>query len=464
MTGRLDKVITVGLMVAIVFTTLAHGAVEAWSVALFELMATALMLLWALKMAADKQLKIMVPPPALPIVALLLLGLAQSIAFTDGTGYQWSLSLDVEATRMTVTVLFFLLAIFIMSANFFGHPGRLSTLAKFLVIYGLTLAFFSLIQHFTWNGSFYWLRPTTSASSPFGPFVNRNHFAGYMELLIAIPVGLIVTGGVRGEARLFYGLSAAMMGIAAIFSLSRGGMISLFAETLFIVAVSAKLARHERSDHGQSLGARLKKVAAVAAIIIVIALGVIWIGIEPVINRMATGQTASVNGTQKIETFSQSRGWIWRDTWTLIQAHPFVGVGLGAFQTAYPIYSQYDGSLGMVSEAHNDYLQVLADGGLVGGALALWFIVVIFRAIFRGLRSRNPLLAGLALGSGAGIFGLLVHSLFDFNLQLPSNSLLFLLLSAVASYVSETVAVRGSAYSRHAAEVNVPDLAIGTSS
>src|SRR6266545_5991557 len=120
MAGRLDKVIRVGLMVAIVCTTLAHGAVEAWSVALFELIVIALMLLWALKMVADKHLKIMVPQPALPIVVLLLLGLTQSVAFSDGTGQSRSLSLNVEATRVTVTILFFLLMTFVMSTNFFA--------------------------------------------------------------------------------------------------------------------------------------------------------------------------------------------------------------------------------------------------------------------------------------------------------------------------------------------------------
>ena len=98
------------------------------------------------------------------------------------------------------------------------------------------------------------------------------------------------------------------------------------------------------------------------------------------------------------------------------------------------MYSR-DDLTALVSESHNDYLQVLADCGIVGGMLALWFIVSVFRAVVRGTRSRDPLLRGLALASGAGVFGMLVHSLFDFNLQIPSNALLFLFLSAVASSV-----------------------------
>jgi O-antigen ligase len=118
-----------------------------------------------------------------------------------------------------------------------------------------------------------------------------------------------------------------------------------------------------------------------------------------------------------------------------IRANPILGVGLGAYETAFPIYSESDGSL-RVPQAHNEYLQVAADAGIVGILIALWFIVAIFRTVSRGVRSRDPLLAGLALGSGGGIFAMLVHSMFDFNLQIPSNALLFLLLVAVAANVA----------------------------
>ena len=122
----------------------------------------------------------------------------------------------------------------------------------------------------------------------------------------------------------------------------------------------------------------------------------------------------------------------------MIRANPILGVGLGAYETAFPIYSESDGSL-RVPQAHNDYLQVTTDAGIVGALIALWFIVAIFRTVSRGVLSRDPLLAGLALGSGGGIFAMLVHSMFDFNLQVPSNGLLFLLLVAVASNVAALV-------------------------
>jgi O-antigen ligase len=131
----------------------------------------------------------------------------------------------------------------------------------------------------------------------------------------------------------------------------------------------------------------------------------------------------------------------------MIRANPLLGVGLGAYDTAFSIYSQSDGSI-RVPQAHNDYLQVVADCGIVGGLIALWFIVLAFRAVARGAQSHDPIYSGLAIGTGAGLFGILVHSVFDFNLQLPSNALLFLLLSAVAVRVGTAArATEGTAIS-----------------
>jgi O-antigen ligase len=130
----------------------------------------------------------------------------------------------------------------------------------------------------------------------------------------------------------------------------------------------------------------------------------------------------------------------------MIAANPVLGVGLGAYGAAFPVYSKSDGSL-RVPQSHNDYLQVVADCGIVGGAIAAWFLILLFKALFRGIHSAagpdrdSRSISGLALGFGGGIFAILVHSLFDFNLQIPSNALLFLVLSAVTSQIGALVAV-----------------------
>jgi O-antigen ligase len=436
MSDLLDNAIAASLILIVIFAALAHGVVEPWSIFVFELASVALALLWAIKAVADRKLRLVIPQTIWPLGALVLLGLAQSVSWNDGAGFRQSLSLDVESTRGTVLVLCSLLTLSILAANFLNSEVRLLTLTQFLVFFGAVMGVFGLVQYFSGSADVYWTRH--AEASPFGPFFNRDHFAGYMELLIALPVALIATGYVRGEKRMVYGIAAMFMGVAAIFTLSRGGMISIFAEMIFIAAMSFRRHRAMTAPKEPGKARIVTGVAAVAAILAAIVTGVIWIGAEPVINRIATGDPNS-SDLSRTQTFYRVRGEIWENTWTMIRHNPLMGVGLGAYETAYPIYARENGTQGVTAEAHNDYLEILAVGGVIGAMSALWFIWALFRAIGRGVRSPDPLTAAIALGGGAGLFGLLVHSLFDFNLHLPSHAMVFLLLSVVISNIGATV-------------------------
>src|ERR1700742_2368456 len=208
--GKLNKTIAVGLMLAVAFAALAHGAVEPWSLFIFESIILAIVLVWAVKAIKDKKVQIVIPDLALPLVALAALGIVQSFAIADPTGRLMSLSKDVGATRATVIALAFLIIAALVAANFWTNRATLLALANFLTVFGLAMAVFALVQHFAWNGRFYWIRPT-EAPSPFGPFANHNHFAGFMELLIPVPIGLVLTRAVRSELRWLYGFAALMM-------------------------------------------------------------------------------------------------------------------------------------------------------------------------------------------------------------------------------------------------------------
>jgi O-antigen ligase len=468
MSAFLDKAIAIGSMVVLIFSALAFGSREPWSIGLVELIITVLILLWAIRFAADRRVTISVPAMALPIAGLIALGLVQSVATTGGDGRIRSLSMDVESTRGAVAVLVFVLAFFLIAANFFATRERLNALANVLIIFGLAMSVFALIQRFTWDGHIYWVRPTPY--NAFGPFVNRNHYAGYMEMLAPLPLALVLARGVHKESWVFYGFASAIMGLTIIVSLSRGGIISLMAGIAFVVIMSG---RHERR-HGQATrdgltggrpfaarrsSAMLKRVGAVALVAAVITLGVIWIGAEGIINRAAESVDQMKITDPELESISRTG--IWRDCIKMIRDHPITGVGLGAYETAFPVYARHNGMF-VSNYVHNDYIQALTDGGTVGGLLALAFIVLILRAMFRAMKSDDPLLAGLAIGCGAGVFSMFVHSLFDFNLQVPSNALLFLFLSAVISNIATTVMERGreGALNR-AAGINVGGYATG---
>jgi O-antigen ligase len=461
MTALMEKIIIVVLLVAIVFSALAHGVVESWSVATLEILGVLLILFWGIKIVAEKNLTLFLPHPALPVVAFWVLGVLHCIAFTNSAGQLQSLSADVEATRKTVFLFFFLVSSFLIAANIFVSRKRLYLLVNFLVAYGMAMAMFALLQFFTWNGRFYWIRPNTQGMSPFGSFVSHNHFAGYMEMLIPLAITMMLVRGMKVEARLFYGFSALMMCVASVASLSRGGMISLAGMLLFIALCklftsaggriasfrkkpsamqrTAEMAGIREPSRPSSPSRQTNLIKAAGLVMIVAAavfIGILWVGPDRLAGRVTSGTLTDTGGGE--ETFFTSRGWIWRDSWAMIKANPMFGVGIGAFETAYPQYSHSDGSL-VVGQSHNDYLQVLADAGIIGGLIALWFIVEVFRAVFRAIKSRDARLSAIALGSGAGIFAILVHSVFDFNLQLPSNILLFLILVAILSQTASLV-------------------------
>ena len=436
MRGLADNAIFIGLMLIVIFSALAHGVVEPWSFFIFELTAALLVLMWVIKVAMDKKFTLVIPHTAWPLAALILVGLVQCVSWNDGAGIRQSLSFDVEATRGTTLVLCSLLALSLLAANFLTGEGRLRALLHILIIFAVVMAVIGLAQRFSGSDGGYWLRP--SVKTGFGPFINRDHFAGYMELFIGLPVALIATRCVSGEKTMVYGAAAMLMGVAAVFTLSRGGMISILAEMIFLAAMGYRHYQTRRARHEPGAAGGAMSAVAVVIILAAIVTGVVWMGAEPVINRVATGDPNSFD-LSKAQTFYGMRGEIWEDTWTMIRHNPLIGVGLGAYETAYPTYALDSGMRGVVAEAHNDYLQVLADAGVIGAGLALWFVLTLFRAFARGARSPNPLMAAIALGGGAGLFGLLLHSFFDFNLHLPSHAVVFLLLSMVISNVGDTV-------------------------
>jgi len=429
MSHRLERTIAAGLLIAIVFTALAFGGVEPWALAIFELLIALLALLWVVRTVTEGRINLALPRVIFPFGGLIIWATIQGLVFHNASASPVSISLDAEATRNAAGTMVFILVFWILAATLFSTTQRIEMLARFLVIYGASLAMFALIQSMTWNGAFYWIRQTSAHG--FGPFANRDHFAGYMEMLAPIPVALLITGAVPKDLRLLAGFAGAIMGVSIVASLSRGGILSFVMGMLFTV-----LAYSPRPD---AKSRRTLKLAAAGSILAAVVVGTLWIGAAPIVNRAA--QTLQEASDAAPDYYS--RKWLWRDTWALIRHHPITGTGAGAFDAAFPAYSHASGQY-IVAQSHNDYLQLLADCGVIGGALGILFLVLLYRVMRRALKSPDRLQAGVALGCGGGIFALLVHSLFDFNLQIPSNILLFVFLVAVVCSIARIATQTGA--------------------
>jgi O-antigen ligase len=414
------------LCVAIVLTALAYGTVHYWALALFSLGGVTMIVLWLMDSWHMGSLRISRNPLQLALLGMLALGLIQLLPLRGATtdSSVRSLSLDPFATRLVLVQVAALLMYFATAQVFTDTPHRMRLLVRTIMIFGFLLAIFGLTQSFTSPTKVFWVREL-SQSTAFGPFINRHHFAGYMELAIAIPLGLIFAGGVDREKRFIYLFAAGLMAVALIMTGSRGGIISLVAELLFLVAIAGfrrrDSARNEEKSH--AAGAAIRAALALVLIVAVFA-GVVLLGGEDMLSRFV--------GTVNAEDPTTGRAHFWSVTVDIIKDHPIIGTGLGSFGVVYTRYDSRNGLL-RLEQVHNDYLQILSDGGILGALLALFFAVVLFKKGFANRESNDRFRRGVAIGALAGCFAVLVHSFFDFTLHTTSNALLFLVLAGLAT-------------------------------
>jgi O-antigen ligase len=421
-----------------VLSALAFGTVHSWSLAIFQAGAGLIVVAWCADAWRAGRLRLSRNPLQLPLAGLVAVGVVQLLplgttpaeAGALGAAASRSLSLDPFTTRLVVVQIASLLVYFAAALAYVDSPRRLRLLARVFMIFGFALAIFSTAQFFVSPDKIFGVRRTTQ-SLGFGPFINRHHFAGYMELALALPLGLLFGGAVERDKRFVYAFLSLIMALALVLTNSRGGMLSLAAEIMFVLVVSAGVRRRGAGEgrEEESRGARLRRVAARAALgfvlIVAFFLGAIFFGGE--------GALARFVGTVNADDPSTGRVEFWRATAHIIRDHPLTGVGLGAFGVAYSGYDQTNGRVYRLEQAHNDYLQIVSDAGVVGAALALAFVALLFRAGFRRMASRDAQRRGVALGALTGCFAVLVHSFFDFTLHTTSNALLFLMLAALAT-------------------------------
>src|SRR5262245_45462785 len=268
--------------------------------------------------------------------------------------------------------------------------------------------------------------PTTA---PFGPFVSKNHYAGYVEMAALLSLGLAT--GLADEARtrrdrlswidgphaarvMLAWTVPAVLALAVPVSLSRGGVVSLAAGLVAFVAFRVRRRVLSRTALAVALGAAVLGGAALAV----------------VLPEAARARLATLAGTSP-DASRAYRLAVWKDSVRLFASSPVVGSGFGAYEDAIPRFKTTAANE-RVEHADNDYLEALAEGGVAGWLLFGVVGWTVLRKAARGIRE-EPDRAARALRTGAlaGIVALLVHSALDFNLRVPSNALLFAMLVAL---------------------------------
>jgi len=437
--------------IAIVLSALAYGAVHYWSLAVFFLGGVTIMVLWLVDSWNLGSFRISRNVLQLPLIGMFLLGVFQLLPLRrpEDPGAHTiplvsSLSFDPYSTRFILVLVAALLMYFAAVLVFVDTPKRLRILVRTIMVFGFFLAIFGLTQSFTSPDKVYWMREIPQAQA-FGPFINRHHFAAYMEMALALPLGLVFTDSIEKEKKFIFLFAAGLMAVALVMTNSRGGIISLLAEILFLVAtMGLRRRRHKHRSVSEERQPRFKMAAMKAglalALVVTLFGSVVLLGGEDALTRFV--------GSVNTDDPTTGRAHFWSVTVDIIKNHPLIGTGLGAFGVVYTGYDSRNGTY-RLEQAHNDYLQVLSDGGIVGALIGLFFLVNLFRMGFARRESRDDFRRGVATGALAGCFAVLIHSFFDFTLHTPANALLFLVLAGLATMNGRVEDVQSRRTKRH---------------
>jgi O-antigen ligase len=402
----LDWVIIACLCLLLAFGPLAFGAVQDWAIFGLEAGAALCLVLWAVRELVGGRLEVH-SNPLFPVI-LLFAGLVCIQLVTGHTAYwyvTWRKSLLWAAYG----------GIFFSVSQSVRRTAGIKCLALFLALFGSLVALFAMTQQFTWNGKLYWVVANRNGGWVYGPYVNHAHYAGLMEMLVPIPLVFAMMPYWRKPIRVLFGFSALLMASTIFLSQSLGGILALGVQ---MVALGILMGLRRRSRR-QLLLLLLLSVLLVA-LLMMLSPG----GIFTTISRLHDPLGKEGAGDRLL---------IAKDSIKMIAARPFLGWGLGTFPVVYPSFRSFYTNF-FVNEAHNDYIQATVETGISGLILLCGFVAIFYRTILGGIdRWRHDVRAAVTLGATVGVTGILVHSLSDFNLQIPANAALFFALASLAT-------------------------------
>ena len=346
-----------------------------------------------------------------------------------------SLSIAPYNTRIHLILVVCGAAVFFFARMLGRDRASRRRLVTWLVTLGTFEALYGLVQYLTgWQKIFGYVKKYNLEEAT-GTYINRNHFAGFLEMVIPFGVALVlyesaklprkvvpgrnsrikrVLGGRKLSRIGLWLLATTAMVAGLLFSLSRMGIISAVAS----LAVMAAFSGFQRK-------AGLWFAAGIMACGIIL---VLWMGAGAALGRFGTI-------SEEYASADESRWSLWKDTTRLISGHPFLGSGLGTFPVAFTrVQSTFLGRF--VNHAHNDYLELASDLGIPAAALFFGSTgALLVRVARKAASSEVSFERAMALGCLGSIAAILLHSLTDFNLYIPANALVFSLILGLAASI-----------------------------
>lgn len=415
---RLNKTAFFLICSTVVVTTLAYGTVHQPIIALFYLMVATMVLLWTVDCYVIGAIRFSRSPLQIPLLLFGLYGTVQIIpfgTFADAAGLTnipLTISFEPFATQVTVVHIFVLCSFYAMALVYLESAGRLRRMVMVITVFGFIYAFYTILQSVLSPAKIYGIYGLPF-STPFGSFVNRNDFAAIIEMTVGVPLGMIFAGAVSRDKRLLYVVAIILMAAALMLSGSRGGLVAFVSEIIILIILTTRT----KGSKNIVLKAALSLLLVGAAVG-----GAMFVGGDTSLTRFTA--------TSSAPDITSNRSVIWRSTLKMIASNLPLGSGLGAYGQAFTPFDTLSGTH-RVEQAHNDYLQVLADAGVVGLVIGALFLFWFFRQGIRNTREKNRFRRGVAVGAFAGCFAILIHSVFDFVLHITAISVTFLTLMSM---------------------------------
>jgi putative inorganic carbon (HCO3(-)) transporter len=449
-----DPAIFFTLLALIAVVAIPYGSVQPWWEAVFECTVFGLVGLWAVDGLLSGAWRVTGYRLLAPLIFIIILAFSQTIALGGDAvgikGEMWrALSADPYETRRFALKLLALSLAGMLLLRYTSSQRRLRTLIHVLIVVGVASAIFGIVRQMVQGSTPNLELPQLLPDRSYGQFIDRNHFAFLIEMVLGLIFGLIIGGGIQRERRLIYLTAALLLCAALVLSNSRGGILTMLCQMLFLALLfgvpgPARASHREGSSVLHAWLSRLSssfvvRAALILSLLTAVTIGIIWVGGDPLMHRLGTvPREFSANDDDK--RMNTRRVEIWQATWRLIKAHPIAGTGFGGYWIAFP--AQHDASGVFTPDeaqfrplaAHNEYLELLASGGLIGGVLAAWFVIVLIRSAREHLRrSRDPFRRAASFGAVIGLFGVAIHSLVDFGLHDTVNALVFTALVVIAT-------------------------------
>lgn len=439
----LSSTVFLSLLSLLVLTAIPYGTSKPFSKAVFAAAVFAIAILWLIEGYLSQAWFAGSAPIVLPLVLLAVFALCQTLTFGNQTpnpaGIRFApwnaISFDPYQTRFFVLLLLALTLAGAMLTRYALTEKRMRLVINVIVSVAVGSALFGIVRQTSQHNPGFGL-PLLVPGSGYGQFINKNHFAFLMEMAFGLVLGLVLARGIRREQTLIYLAALLPLWTGLVLCGSRGGLVAMMAQLVIAALLFGSV--KQKSDVTETDSALLRimrslpvRIALIVILILGVAVGTIWLGGDQLAMKIEQSRTELNTDVSELRQGAQ-RNEIWKGTWKMFLAHPVLGVGMGGYWAAVPAFHDASGRM-TPQEAHNDYLELLASGGLVGTALAVWFAVVVLKRTMENLTSPHRFRRAACYGAAISITGVAVHSLVDFGLHTIVNALVFTTLIVIAT-------------------------------